>query len=137
MRAEAVRLEELRGSAAAERVVADDEVAAAEVAGVAAERVVADDEVAAAEVAGVAAELVDKSMVSVERTDGTVRCRLLDTLREFGAARLAEAGATDTVRRAHAAYHVALAEHLGPRMRGPDEKAASSSGNPISGSFFR
>ena len=92
----------------------------------AAERVVADDEVAAAEVAGVAAELVDKSMVSVDRTDGTVCYRLLDTLREFGAARLAEAGATDSVRRAHAAYHVALAERLGPRMRGPDEKAASA-----------
>ena len=90
----------------------------------AAERVCAGEGLATGEVAGVLAELVDKSMVAVERTDDTVRYRLLDTLRDYGAARLAEAGVADAVRDAHAAYHVALVEELGPRMRGPDEKAA-------------
>ncbi len=89
------------------------------------ERVCAGDELEAAEVAGVLAELVDKSMVSVERRDGTVRYRLLDTLRDYGAARLAEAGAADRLRQAHADYHLALAEQLGDMVRGPDEKAAS------------
>ena len=92
----------------------------------AAEQVCAGDELAAGEVAGVLAELVDKSMVTVERTGEAVRYRLLDTLRAYGAARLAETGTADAVRDAHAAYHVALAEELGPRLRSPDEKAALS-----------
>ncbi len=88
----------------------------------AAEWVCAGDGLATGEVAGVLAELVDKSLVAVERTDGAVRYRLLDTLREYGAGRLAEAGADGAVRDAHAAYHVGLAEELGPCMRGPEEK---------------
>ncbi len=95
----------------------------------AAERVCAGDGLATGEVAGLLAELVDKSMVAVERTDETVRYRLLDTLGDYGAARLAESGAAETVRAAHAAYHVALAEQLGPRIRGPDEKAAAAAIN--------
>lgn len=75
-------------------------------------------------VAGVVAELADKSMVSVERRDGQVRYRLLDTLRAFAAARLAERGEADAVRRAHADHHLALAERVGPRVRGRDEAAA-------------
>ena len=97
----------------------------------AAERVVAGDGLAAGEVAGLLAELVDKSMVTVERTGEEVRYRLLDTLRDYGAARLAAAGAADAVRDAHATYHVALAERLGPWIRGPDEKAASTAINAV------
>ena len=87
----------------------------------AAERVCAGDPVAEADVAGVLAELVDKSMVVVERVDDRLRYRLLDTLRDYGAARLEEAGDAARYRRAHAAHHVAVAETLGPRVRGADE----------------
>lgn len=76
------------------------------------------------DVAGLLGELVDKSMVLVERDGTAVRYRLLDTLRDFGASRLAEAEATETYRRAHAAYHVALVERLNPVLRGPDEHDA-------------
>lgn len=89
------------------------------------ERVCADREtVPASEVAGHLSELVDKSMVVVEREEGTIRYRLLDTLREFGARRLDEMGDTGIYRLAHADYYVELAEELGPAVRGPSERKA-------------
>ena len=87
----------------------------------AAEQVCAGDPVAEADVAGVLAELVDKSMVVVERADDRVRYRLLDTLRDYGAARLVETGDDRRYRDAHAAHCVSVAEALGPRVRGADE----------------
>jgi predicted ATPase/class 3 adenylate cyclase/DNA-binding CsgD family transcriptional regulator len=55
--------------------------------------------------------LVDKSVVAAG--DGPrVRYRLLETLREFGAERLAEAGETDACRDRHLAYYLALVEDL-------------------------
>ncbi|MDP9023361.1 MAG: winged helix-turn-helix domain-containing protein [Actinomycetota bacterium] len=90
----------------------------------AAEQVCAGGDLAEAEVAGLLGELVDKSMVMVERDGDSVRYHLLDTLRDFGAKRLADAGATETYRRAHADYHVALTEDLAPRVRGQDEGTA-------------
>jgi predicted ATPase/class 3 adenylate cyclase len=55
--------------------------------------------------------LVDKSIVAVG--DGPqARYRLLETLREFGAERLAEAEETDACRDRHLAYYLALAEGL-------------------------
>ena len=92
----------------------------------AAEQVCAGTPLVAADVAGVLAELADKSMVTVERTGGAVRYRLLDTLRAFGTEQLTASGGADAYRRAHADHHVALAEALGPQVRGPDERAASA-----------
>lgn len=82
------------------------------------------DSVAGSGVAGLLSELVDKSMVVVERDEGAVRYRLLDTLRAFGARRLADRTATDSLRRAHADYHLGLAQRLGPRVRRTDEPEA-------------
>lgn len=90
----------------------------------AAEQVGAGGGLGTSAIAGVLAELTDKSMVSVERRGGRMRYRLLDTLRDFAATRLAERGETDVSRRAHADHHVALVEELGPQVRGPDEAAA-------------
>lgn len=94
----------------------------------AAEQVCGGDGLAEGEVAGLLAELlaelVDESMILAEHADGGVRHRLLDTLREYGARRLAEAGGTESCRRAHAAYHVDLVEALGPRLHSADERAA-------------
>ena len=92
----------------------------------AAERVCVGEPLAATDVAGLLAELVDKSMVTVERTDNDVRYRLLDTLRAFGAEQLASSGTAEAYGRTHADYHVALAETLGPQVRGPDERATSA-----------
>jgi predicted ATPase/DNA-binding CsgD family transcriptional regulator len=56
--------------------------------------------------------LVDKSLVVAE--DG--RYRLLETLREYAAARLAEAGEADAVRNRHLDHYLALAEAAEPDL---------------------
>lgn len=91
----------------------------------AAEQVCAGEPIGEQMVAGLLAELVDKSLVAVDRGGGEIRYRLLETLRTYGAERLEEdADDAEDVRWAHAAYHLALAEELGARVRGPDEQAA-------------
>ena len=90
----------------------------------AAERVCADDHLAAHQIAALLAELVDKSLVVVERDGEQVRYRLLDTLRAYGARQLDSSGTSSQLRRSHAAYHVALAESLGPAVSGAEERSA-------------
>ncbi|MGW4462628.1 BTAD domain-containing putative transcriptional regulator [Micromonospora sp. NPDC004704] len=65
------------------------------------------------DVVEVLAELVDKSLVEVH--DG--RYRMLDTVRAYGAERLAEAGEVDLLHRAHTAYFLDLAETADPHLR--------------------
>ena len=58
-----------------------------------AEQVCADDDIPAGDVLGLTAALVDKSLVVLEpEALGQARYRMLDTIREYAAARLAEAG---------------------------------------------
>ena len=90
----------------------------------AAEQIGAAGSLTESQVAGVLAELVDKSMVAVDREHEQLPFRLLDTLRAYGTQRLEASGAADAARRAHAAYHVGLAEQLGAQIRGPREGAA-------------
>lgn len=66
-------------------------------------------------------ELVDKSLlVPEEDDDGEVRYRLLESMREFGAARLAEHGENVAVDVAHADYFVELGVHLQQLQRSGD-----------------
>jgi predicted ATPase/DNA-binding SARP family transcriptional activator len=90
----------------------------------AAEQVCADGHLTGPDIAGVLAELVDKSMVTTVRADGQVRYQLLDTMRAYGTQRLEDSGAAARYRRAHAMYHVELAEELAPAVRGADERTA-------------
>ncbi|WP_310742062.1 BTAD domain-containing putative transcriptional regulator [Microbispora sp. H13382] len=60
--------------------------------------------------------LVEKSLVLAGGED-TPRYRMLDTIREYAAHRLAEAGETETARRAHLAYFTELAETADPHLR--------------------
>jgi tetratricopeptide (TPR) repeat protein len=63
------------------------------------------------------ASLVDKSLVVVEQTDdGTTRCYLLETLRQFGAQQLAARGETAARRRRHACYFLAWVEEMEPLL---------------------
>jgi predicted ATPase/DNA-binding CsgD family transcriptional regulator len=64
-------------------------------------------------------DLVDKS-VAAQAGD---RYRLLDTIREFGAEKLAECGADEesAVRRAHAARYLAMARYFGTNPIGEDQ----------------
>ena len=64
--------------------------------------------------------LVDKSLV--QPADGaSPRFGMLETIRAYGLERLAEAGETEPVRRAHAGYYLALAERAEPMLRGPEQ----------------
>ena len=63
--------------------------------------------------------LVDRSLVSVELgPGGTVRYRLLDSIRAFALDRMREAGAEDAACGAHAAWFAEEAERLGKTVRG-------------------
>ena len=62
--------------------------------------------------------LVDKSLL-VLGVDG--RYRMLETIREYGLERLAEAGETERMRLAHAGYLLVLADEAEPQLRGRDQ----------------
>src|SRR4051794_18412596 len=66
--------------------------------------------------------LVDRSLVVVDRARGDrapgPRYPLLETIREYAAERLVEAGEADAVARAHAGYLAALAERAEAELRG-------------------
>jgi hypothetical protein len=68
--------------------------------------------------------LVDKSMVQVSDPDEP-RYLLLETLREFGHARLQEAGDVDQLSGAHLRWFLAFAEESAIGLTGPDEAARS------------
>jgi predicted ATPase/class 3 adenylate cyclase len=75
------------------------------------------------DVADLLGSLVDKSLVVAEPAGGTLRYRLLETIRLFAAERLAEAGDGEaaTVAAAHCAHFLALAEQAAPYLTGPDQ----------------
>src|SRR6266704_2830935 len=76
-----------------------------------AEQVCADEDIPAAAVLDLLAALVDKSLVVVEsEVLGQARYRLLDTIREYAAGRLAEAGETKAFQLRLRDYTVAVAE---------------------------
>ncbi len=66
--------------------------------------------------------LADQSLIRAEDTEGGTRFRMLDTIREFAAERLAESGEKDEIERGHAATFVALTESLTPRLSGDDQR---------------
>ncbi|WP_406296947.1 winged helix-turn-helix domain-containing protein [Embleya sp. NBC_00888] len=68
------------------------------------------------------AGLTEKSLITLADGDGG-RFRMLETIRAFGAARLAEAGEEERVRRAHADYFLALAGEADAGLRGPGQLA--------------
>ena len=53
--------------------------------------------------------------------DGEPRFTMLETLREFGLERLAEAGEVEATRRAHAEWCLALAKQAEPHLSGPEQ----------------
>jgi predicted ATPase/class 3 adenylate cyclase len=66
--------------------------------------------------------LADQSLVRAETVDGETRFRMLDTIREFAAERLTTSGEQETIERRHSAVFLALAEDLGPRLSGDDQR---------------
>lgn len=66
--------------------------------------------------------VVDQSLVLAETGTGApTRYRMLEPVRQFGLARLAERGAVEQAREAHAAFALDLAGRAADRLRGPDQ----------------
>jgi predicted ATPase/DNA-binding SARP family transcriptional activator len=63
--------------------------------------------------------LVEKSLVIADRTPTGTRFRMLETLREYGAERLAEQGLLPAARAAHAAHFSRLVARADTWLRGP------------------
>ena len=82
----------------------------------AAERVCVSDAVEQAQVLELLTALAEKSLLLTEG-DRAPRYRMLGTIKEYAAHRLAEAGESDLVRRAHLAYFTELAETADPHLR--------------------
>ncbi|WP_051468281.1 ATP-binding protein [Actinomadura oligospora] len=98
----------------------------------AAEAVCTDDHLPVDELVDVLTMLVDKSVVRFDPAAG--RYRMLDTLSEYGAERLDEAGETALLRRRHRDHFGALAgraarEHLGPRQAWWTRRLRDEAGN--------
>jgi predicted ATPase/DNA-binding CsgD family transcriptional regulator len=75
------------------------------------EQVCADDKVDAAEILDLTASLVGKSLIEVEpEALGQTRYRMLDTIREYAAARLDAAGETEMMRRRFRGYTLRASE---------------------------
>jgi predicted ATPase len=74
------------------------------------------DEVLGADALPAVQDLAAQSLLSVEETDDGVRHRMLETVREFGRLRLAEAGEDEDARAAHRAWAVRYAVDHGPRL---------------------
>jgi predicted ATPase/DNA-binding SARP family transcriptional activator len=71
---------------------------------------------------GALSALVGKSLVTVDpQPDGTVRYRLLETMREFGRLRLGQRGDEDAVRARHGEHYARLVAEAATRMLGPEE----------------
>ena len=90
----------------------------------AAERVAADDEIKPASMLELLTRLADKSLVRVEHARGDSRYHLLATIRDYARDRLAEAGESDRVRRAHLGYFTELAEAAAARIQGGEAAGA-------------
>jgi predicted ATPase/class 3 adenylate cyclase len=74
------------------------------------------------DVAGLLGSLVDKSLVVAEPAGAALRYRLLETIRQFAAERLADAGDGEAdVGAAHSGHFLALAEEAAPHLTGRDQ----------------
>jgi predicted ATPase/class 3 adenylate cyclase len=89
----------------------------------AAEAVCGFGDIDAFDVTGLLGSLADKSLVVAEPAGPALRYRLLETVRQFAAERLAEAGRdeADAVAAAHCAHYLAVAETAAPYLTGPEQ----------------
>jgi predicted ATPase len=88
----------------------------------AAEAVCGFGDIEAFDVTGLLGSLVDKSLVVAEPAGEALRYRLLETIRQFAAERLAHDGdQAAAVAAAHGAYYLRLAETAAPHLTGPGQ----------------
>jgi predicted ATPase/DNA-binding XRE family transcriptional regulator len=90
----------------------------------AAEAICSSDELPPDRVLDLLGQLVDKSLVVVDDTsEGQVRYRLLETIREYSAQRLVDGGRADLVRKRHFIYFLELATRAERHYRSSQEAA--------------
>jgi predicted ATPase len=89
----------------------------------AAEAVCGFSDIQAPDITGLLGSLVDKNLVVAEPAGPVLRYRLLETIRQFAADRLAEAGETEAaaVAAAHLAHYLCVAETAAPHLTGPGQ----------------
>jgi predicted ATPase/class 3 adenylate cyclase len=73
------------------------------------------------DVTGLLGSLVDKSLVMAEPAGQTLRYRLLETIRQYAAERLAEVGGQAAAAKGHCAYFLGVAEAAAPLLAGPEQ----------------
>jgi hypothetical protein len=88
----------------------------------AAEAVCAGSPIEVEDVVDLLAGLVARSLVDATATGATTRYRLLETIRQYGEERLAEAGETDELRARHADHFIDFAATATPNMYGPGQR---------------
>lgn len=72
-------------------------------------------------------ELIDQSLLYVDTTGPTRRFRMLETIREYGAERLALLGEAQEIARRHCRYYLELTEAITENWCGPDQRVAVES----------
>ena len=92
----------------------------------AAEAVCAGDGIEDWEILDLLTQLVDKSIVIAEAHGDTTRYRLLETLRQYGAEKLAASGEQASRQRVHADWFLQLAEGLSVDWFGPEVAARTA-----------
>jgi non-specific serine/threonine protein kinase len=91
-----------------------------------AEQVCAGDDVDEFDVLNLLHSLVEKSLVVADQDAGSVRYRLLETIRQYGAAELLRVGKDEAVleaRSRHAMYYLDLSERAAPELFARDQGA--------------
>jgi len=86
-----------------------------------AEDVCAGADISNEDVLDVVASLVDKSVLLREEHGPLVRYRMLETIRQYGQERLAEAGEEELLRRGHRDWYERLVERFEAEWLGPDQ----------------
>ncbi|GAA2741074.1 ATP-binding protein [Kitasatospora cinereorecta] len=87
----------------------------------AAEAVCSGDGIPRSAVLALVAGLVDKSVLIRQETSGSVRCQLLETVREYGYGRLEQTGASTEIRRRHRDHFGRLADQAQANWFGADQ----------------
>ncbi len=87
----------------------------------AAEAVGAGPGIAPGQILDLLVSLADKSLVVFEEREQEGRYRLLETLRQYAAERLAASGKADVVRARHRDWFLALAEEGETKLKGPEQ----------------
>ena len=88
------------------------------------EAVCCDGAVAPVDVAGLLVSLVNKSLVIAQRSSGSLRYSVLETIRQYGADRLSGSSAEAQLghaRAAHAQFYLGLSERAAPELRGLEQ----------------